>query len=212
MTGVLPQPWLPLKKGETLVNRPHENGFRKKNSKVDENTLVLTLRRRSSTIKRRAPGAIDRQSPRPPRHSQSLPPNDLLDMSNVRTRSNTSNAGPSSSDEPPLRVNHHRLSYDPASGIMVLPDSDDWLDSDESGSDEEFVAPAPAPGSPARQTSVNIASGTPYSTAQELSPSPRISIDTPRRRHGIYFHHPERRISRLALNMPGEFRDNTSNV
>jgi len=212
LTGVLPTPWLPLKKGETLVNRPAENGFRRKKAGGEDNTLVLTLRRRPSNLKRRSRGPFEANSPRPPpQHSQSLPPlGDNLPLdptANPWARSSASLASSPSPHASTSRKMSHRLSYDPASGIMMLPETDDWLEeSDESGSEEEYGTPSH---SPSRQPS---AGNNLFADAGQLSPIAREATDTPRRRHGIYFHHPERRASRLGLNMPGEFQDGPSSL
>lgn len=218
LTGVLPQPWLPLKKGETLVNRPHENGFKRRKVKGEDDTLVLSLRRKSSNLRRRSrnPLSFGAQSPQqPPRHSQSFPQpsgstSDTFDLSNPWARSNNSLAGSSGPDEPSAsRGNHHRLSFDPASGVMVLPDADDWLDeSDEEEDDDAYSTPTP--NSPVRGAPTLENETVPSPTRGELSPVARggdTPDSTPRRRHGTYFHHPERRISRIGLGMPGEFRD-----
>jgi len=210
LNGILPEPWLPLKKGETLVNRTTENGHkRKKKAGDDDNALVLTLRRRPSNIRKRSRNLFEAQSPEP-RQSRSLPPGEIRDpSSNPWTNSNASLPIPSSSVQPALPRANQRLSYDPASGIMVLPDSGDWLNSSqESGSDGEYDTPSP--GSPTQQLAT-VPGSNANVEEQQLSPVVREATDTPRRRHGIYFHHPERRVSRIGLDMPGEFRDTPSN-
>lgn len=67
MNGVLPQPWLPLKKGQTLANfvdhdqdedtaaNTVQNGGKRQKQKADQSTqeaVVLTLRRRYSTVRK----------------------------------------------------------------------------------------------------------------------------------------------------------------
>ncbi|TFK47344.1 DUF221-domain-containing protein [Heliocybe sulcata] len=115
LTGVLPQPWLPLKKGQALVN----NG-RPQPDKKDE-AVVLTLRKRVSTSHRASRlGTGARRDTRLP-DGQSTAQVDPW------------REGP----HPPLS---HRLSYDHGSGVIMLPEDGAWLDdaADESDSDEDL--------------------------------------------------------------------------
>jgi hypothetical protein len=48
LTGLLPQPWLPLKRGETLVNSHNSN---RTGRKFDQ-AVVLSLRKRYSVVRR----------------------------------------------------------------------------------------------------------------------------------------------------------------
>lgn len=76
---------------------------------------------------------------------------------------------------------NHRLSFDPASGVIVLPEDSDWL-GEESDSDAEYVS------SVENQENSN--------TVSEL---PRTR--SPTKRYATYYHHPERR----RQSIPGAF-------
>ena len=93
-------------------------------------------------------------------------------------------AGPSSSQR-----DLHRLSFDPASGVIMLPEGDEWLmdfDDDDS-SDEGTPASGEVTSDASQEDLVHTGSVPP------ASPS--------KRRHGTYYHHPERRRS----GVPGAF-------
>ena len=76
----------------------------------------------------------------------------------------------------------HRLDFDDASGVMILPDDGDWL-GDESDSEEDFV------------DSNGLENSTSDLTAEGVVSSPPGDMHaTPsRHRYGTYYHHPERR-------------------
>ena len=78
---------------------------------------------------------------------------------------------------------HHRLSYDPASGVIMLPEGDDWLMDDDDSSDEYGNATPP---------SGEAASTTLQEDLGHTSSSPSAPA-SPKRRYGTYYHHPERR-------------------
>lgn len=227
MNGVLPEPWLPLKKGQALVNNRNGagNGTRSANKDSWDQAVVLTLRKRFSSGKNRG------QS----RHSTAA----ATDWdSNVRNAISSSGVGsavatpvdPSTIIDPwqdaststshqrrrmdetrPSRTLSHRLSYDHASGVIMLPDEMEWLenevDSDEADSDgvdygtelERSVSSLAGDGglSPtAESRSIAIDGGGVGQTGQGQSQAgSRIS------RYGTYFHHPERR----RQNIPGAF-------
>jgi hypothetical protein len=90
----------------------------------------------------------------------------------------------------------HRLSYDVASGVIMLPDDGDWLD-EEGDSDEDVTSEvgitvtAPAESDDER------------GTEEGGMPSTRAVSNSPMRtsRYGTYFHRPERRKQVV----PGEF-------
>lgn len=164
LNGVLPQPWLPLKKGQSMRNVAQSvaNG-------VDPDpapAVVLTLRKRHSIIRPRsiepvsAPSNIGRDSNEP------TPGLDIVTANPWR------DAG-ASSRIPPHRI-HHRLSFDQPSGVIMLPE-EDWLE-EESDSDEEFVHARSADD----DTVVSQQSSPPAST-------------TPSKHYATYYHHPERR-------------------
>lgn len=164
LNGVLPQPWLPLKKGQSIVNHGRTNG-----TKPDtEQAVVLTLRKRKSMLQGNRPSTFPSMSSplRNGRTPQRRGPLDE-DQENVEFRpaeSHTSN----------------RLSYDPASGVIMLPE-DHWL-GEESDSDAEYMS------SVENQENSNTVSVLPHTR-------------TPTKRHATYYHHPERR----RQSIPGAF-------
>ncbi|TRM57425.1 hypothetical protein BD626DRAFT_213405 [Schizophyllum amplum] len=132
LNGVLPEPWLPLKKGQTLVNTQRIHKDLPGNGGP---AVVLSLRKRASIIRRprsvAAPdlltgdaatdGALDSGGNpwQTPRGSPARPP---------QRRARTSPA--------PL---HHRLSFDQATGVINLPDDESWLVGGLDGVDEPHV-------------------------------------------------------------------------
>ncbi|KAJ7148636.1 hypothetical protein C8R43DRAFT_512491 [Mycena crocata] len=184
LNGVLPQPWLPLKKGQTLSNNDHRGSMPK-----DPNgqAVVLTLRKRPSVRRR-------------PQSEFTMGEN--ASSGSVLAPSESSEAGPSSDpwqdgrrSSAPLS---HRLSFDPASGVINLPD-DDWLPEDDPDSDEDFgtqtgglensvASLSDLDGPTARTNGGDTMLGAPVSASPTTAASPsRLS------RYGTYFHHPERR-------------------
>lgn len=163
LTGVLPHPWLPLKKGETLINSRTGATSNGNGTKSDQ-AVVLTLRKRQSIVRKRvqsiAAGGPNRQSSAPTQ----LQTGDLLGLADGGQQQQTS-AGDGSSGSagvavdvphedpwrdarpgPARRVNtapsavHHRLSFDYGSGVIVLPDDGDWLEEleDEDSEEEDY--------------------------------------------------------------------------
>ncbi|KZT25608.1 DUF221-domain-containing protein [Neolentinus lepideus HHB14362 ss-1] len=107
LTGVLPQPWLPLKKGQTLVN----NG-RPSSGKTDE-AVVLTLRKRVSMSHR-----VSRLGTGARREARE---------SGVQGPGDTAVAVDPWRDAPHQPLSH-RLSYDIGSGVIMLPEDGTWLE------------------------------------------------------------------------------------
>lgn len=85
------------------------------------------------------------------------------------------NSGPS---EPHT---NNRLSYDQASGVIMLPEGSDWLGED-SDSDGEYMSSAE------NLENLNTVSALPH-------------VRTPTKRYATYYHHPERR----RQSIPGAF-------
>lgn len=173
LNGVLPQPWLPLKKGQSL-----RNGLPAAPSTSAADTtpaVVLTLRKRYSTLRR---------EPRePPQRANTMPfptrPVDDIDPWHDTT-----------SRPPQRQALNHRLSFDHASGVIMLPDNEEWLE-DESDSDADDLAAAGTDTPRIGTGSLTIdpeAVGEPTETTA-LRPSTSPSG----RRYGTYWHHPERR-------------------
>lgn len=197
LNGVLPQPWLPLKKGQTLVNR----GTAISNGIDQSEAVVLTLRKRYSTIRK---GARKRTV------SQATAPDHLgtdaregysdADSTTRNPWSDVRTDGDQRPSQTERRVNR-RLSFDDASGVIILPEDANWLmenigsDSDEdyghdsqSSSVHEHGTSSPTPGDGAGPSN-----SSPQATTAALSPT--------KKRHGTYFHHPERRRQTI----PGAF-------
>ncbi|CAL1714678.1 unnamed protein product [Somion occarium] len=164
LTGVLPQPWLPLKKGQSMTNGrlgDEEGGAQ------DTKPVVLTLRKRYS---------IARQPP------TTRTENDLASVG-VNGNPWEDNA-PGPSTRPIAHAINHRLSFDAASGVIMLPDSGDWLEGDSSDSEEDYGAQSPVPDASSQDAALQEAWAGESSTSVSQSPN---------KRYTTYFHHPERR-------------------
>ncbi|KAG9086353.1 hypothetical protein FRC07_013119, partial [Ceratobasidium sp. 392] len=126
LTGVLPTPWLPLKKGQTLANfiEGHDAG----DGSADKgDAVVLTLRKRhTSRTRRQDANQASRGS------SQAL--NTLVESNGTPIAD--ANSNPWRDDSSSGSNVRNRLSYDHATGIIMLPDDSDWMGEDESSSDE----------------------------------------------------------------------------
>ncbi|KZV64260.1 DUF221-domain-containing protein [Peniophora sp. CONT] len=217
LTGSLPTPWLPLKKGETLANRNGEP--------QSSEAVVLTLRNRYSMARRAVGRSRDAlqtslQPSSSQTASQSAPPSPSGDGEHQRlidrpstTRSRTT----------PHALSH-RLSYDFASGVIVLPeDADAWLGLEEEeeeveSGDEDYgdvigvgggaIAPASQPLLGADGGGQGYGSTNGDGGGGEGSSGPGVGVGVPRprtvsrSRYGTYFHHPERRQRQT---IPGAF-------
>lgn len=184
-TGVLPEPWLPLKKGQTLVNG-HRDGLLRipLNS---TNGIVLSLHNRYSMLRKKV--ARRSRSTANGENSEGASPNEEHPLVSDAPASNPwaeSDASPSHAHNL-----HHRLSFDPASGVIMLPEGDDWLvDDDDDVSSDEYGNATPRPS--------EVTSNASQENLGPLSASPSAS---PKRRHTTYYHHPERR----RATTPGAF-------
>ncbi|KAI0073272.1 DUF221-domain-containing protein [Panus rudis PR-1116 ss-1] len=174
LTGVLPQPWLPLKKGQSMTNG-HRTSEDDDGEPQDTKPVVLTLRKRYSI--------------RQPQPTVRSPPTDgdTPSIVNGNPWEDTS-AGPSSPSHQRQHTLRNRLSFDAASGVIMLPDNGDWLEEgDESDSDEDYGTMRRSNQSETRSQDTDIQqvwAGDSTSGSQTLSPSKRYST---------YYHHPERR-------------------
>lgn len=193
LNGVLPQPWLPLKKGQTLVNRDRPNSARQGDA------VVLTTRRRWSA----APRGGSRM------HKRSTIP--LTDASNgygtpgaVPSDANPwVDAGSSRRLGERAPLLQHRLSFDDASGVIMLPDDVDWLMEDVgSDSDSEDYGTLSSSPSAARESTAPPADGGAHSDSELLDGSGPATSPT-RKRRQTYFHHPERRRQTIPGAFPG---------
>ncbi|GLB41104.1 putative cytosolic domain of 10TM putative phosphate transporter [Lyophyllum shimeji] len=188
LTGVLPEPWLPLKKGQTLANHNHRGDAPRVTK--DNEAVVLTLRKRYNSVR----GA------RPPSRTPSLagPSNGLGTAGDVMHDSGVQNPWEDSPPRPHRSGNNglnHRLSFDVASGVIMLPESGDWLQ-DDTDSDEEDFGTENTGGLDRSITEASDPGNDQGSTSPTTSPS-RTS------RYGTYFHHPERRRQPIPGAFPG---------
>ena len=175
---MLPEPWLPLKKGQTLVNGLRAGGTRYHDANQG---VVLNLRTRYSML--RGKGRAPRLSP-----GGVLPD---AGPSNPWVGSRVQQGSHSQSNL------SHRLSFDPGSGVIMLPEGDNWLAEDDDDSEDDYGSMTPTPEgvhSPNNASQENLAATN--------GRSPSTPLASPgKRRHGTYYHHPERRRSTI----PGDF-------
>jgi len=134
-----------------------------------EQAVVLTLRKRKSMLHGNRPSTFP---------SMSSP---LRNGTNSHGRGPLDEAQENGSPGPSEPHINHRLSYDQATGVIMLPEGSDWLGED-SDSDAEYM-----------------------SSAENLENPDNISalphIRTPTKRYATYYHHPERR----RQSIPGAF-------
>ncbi|KAG8861325.1 hypothetical protein FRC20_011487 [Serendipita sp. 405] len=201
LTGVLPTPWLPLKKGQTLANFVDRESAKAS----DGNTVVLTLRRRASALRRRGQAAFGNFSGK----NQVLDPHEApsepngadqnaqvagssgaavgADAGGARLATTTATATPRDpSAQGPVRQLSNRLSFDPATGIISLPDGEEYYARFDPNhdSDSDFGEITP-------ETDTSSASAS--SHEQEPAPEGEQGSGPRAKRHSTYFHHPERR-------------------
>ncbi|KAK0482482.1 hypothetical protein IW261DRAFT_1033633 [Armillaria novae-zelandiae] len=175
LNGVLPEPWLPLKKGQTLVNGDRNISHRQ--SRDSNQAVVLTLRKKPSKVRRAKASNPPAEEP----YADNVPgPSGPGVSSNLWEDSQGPPARRAQTEPVPLS---HRLSYDQASGVIMLPDDDHWM-GDEIDSDEDYGAVT--------------GDSTPTETVARSQPIP---MSPGRSRYGTYFHHPERRRQPI----PGAF-------
>ncbi|KAH9979789.1 hypothetical protein BJV74DRAFT_946869 [Russula compacta] len=166
LTGSLPQPWLPLRRGETLVNSQNTN------------------RGRISAVGSSAPS---RSVPTQDSVQNSTASSGELggDMTNNPWQEST--AGPSNHPQLHHTLNH-RLSYDFGSGVIILPDDGIWLDGVDSDSDDDDGSEGVAGGQASPELAVSEDDrGVPG------GPDGQGLSGLSKTRYGTYFHHPERR-------------------
>jgi hypothetical protein len=185
---MLPEPWLPLKKGQTLVNGLRAGGARFNDANQG---VVLNLRTRYSVL---------RGKTRARRLSRSATDGSLPDVGPSNPWIDTRTGRVQQGSQPQSSNLSHRLSFDPGSGVIALPEGGDWLTDEDSEDDYGSVSPTPE------------AIHTPNNASQENltvtnGRSPSTPLASPsKRRHGTYFHHPERRRQTI----PGDFPFPTS--
>lgn len=193
MTGLLPQPWLPLKRGETLVNSQNTDRTGRRSGQA----VVLSLRKRYSVVRRGGRTSTTRNSTT----SRGAPVQDNV-------RGSTSSSGELSGDvtNNPWQESttdssqshhtiNHRLSYDFGSGVIVLPDDEIWLDGMESDSEDDDGNGNIEGGQATPERAV------PEDDQGSGSSDGQTITGLSRTRYGTYFHHPERRWQ----SVPGAF-------
>jgi calcium permeable stress-gated cation channel len=167
LNGILPQPWLPLKKGQSIRNGPPSAP---NTSSVDVTpAVVLTLRKRYSV------------RGEPTRPTRSGGPEESPESPTVLTESTIGNPWEDAVSPTAERTGQlqRRLSFDHASGVIMLPDEEDWLEA-ESDSDEDYGV---------QRGDANV----PENGATDTVPQPPIHSPTSSKRYATYYHHPERR-------------------
>jgi hypothetical protein len=98
---------------------------------------------------------------------------------------------------------HHRLSFDHASGVIMLPEGESWLvDDEDSDSEDDYGTPSPQGETSASPAVENDPSGGLTVPSPSENQTPAISPTKRRSAYSTYYHHPERR-SRQTV--PGAF-------
>jgi calcium permeable stress-gated cation channel len=204
LTGVLPTPWLPLKKDQTLANHLDQDESGKG---ADGNAVVLTLRRRYSAVRKRGQAAFANVTGKHP-SSDTHDGQDTHPDAPVNTNTSPSTT-PAPSRQPTTatagtstegrlaaaaRAASHRLSFDPATGVITLPDGEVFYERLENGQDTDSDY-----GEASGETS------TPEERSGEVSSNEQEGSEGAQglraKRHSTYFHHPERRRHQV----PGAF-------
>ncbi|RPD67028.1 DUF221-domain-containing protein [Lentinus tigrinus ALCF2SS1-7] len=183
LTGVLPFPWLPIKKGQSL-NRHRDTG--------DDGSpaVVLTLRKKYSVVRdrpQRQPsdesaasgpsnnGADGNGTPGPTGDRPEPSDRSVIERNpweeDPRPRPRTQRSGHSAQV-------HRRLSFDAASGVIALPEDENWLGEEDSDSDDY--------GELQNSTLMD-------SQVAEGDQEPRDGSPGTNKRYSTYYHHPERR-------------------
>lgn len=180
---MLPEPWLPLKKGQSLVNLDHR-GETSRVSK-DNEAVVLTLRKRRSSVRRSS--SVPRAGPSTSEGTQADASADAAVVRNPWEDSH------SRSVQNGHTINH-RLSFDVASGVIMLPENETWID-DAMDSDDDYENENTG----ALEQSITEASGA--GDGEPLTSPP--SSPSRSSRYGTYFHHPERRRQVIPGAFPG---------
>ncbi|TFK37064.1 hypothetical protein BDQ12DRAFT_713700 [Crucibulum laeve] len=197
LNGVLPEPWLPLKKGQTLVNNDHGGNHRA--SKDPNQAVVLTLRKRYSSLRRtgrqESRDLVVGSSGSGAQTQSDIPATDPTTIINNNPWQDT-RPNARRSQTQPARLSH-RLSYDHASGVIMLPEDGEWLEDEEEDSDEEDYG---TENGLERSVTETVLSDDPTSTPMVTSSTASPSRSS---RYGTYFHHPERRRQTIPGAFPG---------
>lgn len=200
LNGVLPEPWLPLKKGQSLVNNDHRPDAPRVGQIND--TVVLTLRKRPSMARNRrgsrdfvpGPTSTNGVNQEDPVHV-AINSNPWEDARPRHLRSGSGNE-------------NHRLSFDVASGVIMLPDDGDWLETDMDSDEEDYGTAGNAgldrsiAGQDINDNGGSVSTIDGEREDENGGATPTIPMSPSRTsRYGTYFHHPERRRQTI----PGAF-------
>jgi len=213
---------LPLKKGQTLTNNENGNHRRPPKDSGDQ-AVVLTLRKRYSAGPRRSGRrqSRDRRQSLDRRQSQDsrreggstsaagvVGPDGSSTVDPTVINNPWEDAKPGTTTSiprrtyrhhaPPLR---HRLSYDHASGVIMLPEDGDWLQQDGEDADDDDSDDEPNyEGTTTNGLETESIHNEESSSAVDAPSSPSRPS-----RYGTYFHHPERAAARRRQSIPGAF-------
>ena len=183
---MLPVPWLPIKKGQSL-NRHRDTG--------DDGSpaVVLTLRKKFSIVKRPqsqhsdASGTSGAPSGSNTNGASEQPtgvePSDrsVLDRNPWEEEQAAARPRPRTHRSTHSGQIHRRLSFDAASGVIVLPEDENWLEAEDSDSDDYGEL---------QNSTLSVPPGGDREGSEQTSAggSPGAS-----KRYSTYYHHPERR-------------------
>lgn len=186
ITGVLPVPWLPIKQGQSL-NRHRDT--------EDDGSpaVVLTLRKKYSVHRETA--RLPSQQSNGSTSSGASANQALSPGEEGIAPSDRSVLGNPWEDQPPARPRphahrhsnsthvRHRLSFDAASGVIMLPDDENWMDAEDSDSDDYGEM----------QNSTLSEVGTRDSPGLDAGYQATAGSPGHGKRYSTYYHHPERR-------------------
>lgn len=183
LTGVLPQPWLPIKKGQSLANSVDRDG----SGRRGDQAVVLTLRKRYSMARRdvrdfvnknQNAGRGDQWSGADPSGADQLSSTPATGSAPPRSHS-PDNIRPLPQSQPLI----HRLSFDHATGVIMLPEDGEWILQNEDSDSEE--------GAISRETTQHeeVVNGDEPTSTNMATGVERIGGG----RYRTYYHHPERR-------------------
>ncbi|KAL6304476.1 hypothetical protein BKA93DRAFT_825654 [Sparassis latifolia] len=181
VNGVLPFPWLPMRHGQKVAD-----GSRTASDNPSV-AVVLTLRRKFSVLRKDDP-QTDRRNDPINRSAGDAGEGVLQYGQQTSVDEMTQNPWLEREQRRyPVRTPAmtRRLSFDQGSGVIVLPEGEDWLEEDATDSDEDHGLPAV------------------LADSQQSHPSRQASDDQqsatlPARRYSTYYHHPERRRQTYA--------------
>ncbi|OSD04375.1 DUF221-domain-containing protein [Trametes coccinea BRFM310] len=193
ITGVLPIPWLPIKQGQSL-NRHRDPGD------DDSPAVVLTLRKKYSVHRERHPSQQSNESGSSGGSADNAnsPNGEHVDPSN---RSLLGNPWEDQPPRPRPRTQHrsshsahlrHRLSFDAASGVIVLPEDENWMEAEDSDSDDYGDLQNSAISEVGAREEGGVDNG-----YQSTTGPPGHG-----KRYSTYYHHPERRRQQQQQQQP----------